>query len=244
MLKVIQLSDCHISADEGESYRGINPRQTLKSLLTVVKTWQPDLLLLTGDLAEDGSKEVYEFLANTLSELAIPVLTVPGNHDSWLHQKENFPFTATGEALHHEVSGWQLILLNSAVKGQISGALSAPVLAGLNCLLRDQSKPILVVLHHQPVAVDSPWIDRYPLLQPEKLWSLLDGNKSVKAVLWGHIHHEYSAARQGMKLLGSPSTAANSFAARGRFTFDPAGPACRWLKLHPDGQLETGILKN
>ena len=243
MLKVIQLSDCHISADKDASYRGINPRQTFKAVLDRVKAWQPDLLLLTGDLAEDGSKAVYEFLADTLSELAIPVLTVPGNHDCQSNQKEHFASTAGEEALYHEASGWKLILLNSAVKGQVPGTLSAPKLAELERLLKDKSKPALVVLHHQPVIVGSLWIDRYPLLQPEKFWPLLEGNSAVKAVLWGHIHHEYSADRQGIKLLGSPSTAANSFAARDKFTFDPAGPACRWIRLYPDGKLETGILK-
>jgi len=243
MLKVIQLSDCHISADEGASYRGINPRQTFKAVLDRVKAWQPDLLLVTGDLAEDGSKAVYAFLADTLSEMAIPVLTVPGNHDCLSKQKEYFPYTASEEALYYETSAWQLILLNSAVKGQVPGALSASTRAGLESLLKEKTKSTLVVLHHQPVAVGSPWIDCYPLLQPAQLWSLLDRNKAVKAVLWGHIHHEYSVTRLGIELLGSPSTSANSFAARDRFTFDPSGPACRWLKLSPDGQLDTGILK-
>jgi len=244
MLKVVQLTDCHLSADEEASYRGINPRQTLDSVLARVKTWRPDLLLVTGDLAEDGSKAVYEFLADTLSELSIPVLTVPGNHDCRSRQKEYFPLTASEEALYYDASTWGLILLNSAAKGQIPGVLSPPTLAGLENLLKDNSKPTLLVLHHQPVAVGSLWIDRYPLLQPHQLWSLLEGNNAVKAVLWGHIHHEYSAVRKDIILLGSPSTAANSLAARERFTFDPAGPACRWLELYPDWQLETSILKS
>jgi Icc protein len=242
MLKIVQLSDCHVSAERDAVYRGINPRDTLELLLTEVRAWQPELLLLTGDLAEDGSEAAYEYLAEKLKPFEVPVLTVPGNHDHQGRQKRHFQHTACEEPMLYEAGGWQLILLNSVIPGQVHGALSTVMLAGLDKLLAESSGPRLVVLHHQPVAVGSNWIDRYALTRPEKLWSCLQENPHVKAVLWGHIHHEYSDTKNHVKLLGAPSTSANSLPGRDKFIFNPAGPAGRWINLWKEGRLETGIL--
>ena len=241
-LKIIQLSDCHISAAEDAGYRGINPRQSLEDLLPAVRAWAPHLVLLTGDLAEDGSKDAYEYLAARLNQLGVPVYTVPGNHDHWLRQKSVFAETALQDPLLIERQGWQVILLNSAVEGQVPGTLTERMISGLQRALTSPHTARIIVLHHQPLEIGSPWIDRFPLLQPESFWSCVDGREDVRAVLWGHIHHAWSGQRNGVKLLGAPSTSVNSLAGQEKFNFDAAGPACRWLKLGPGGGLETGIL--
>ena len=48
--------------------------------------------------------------------------------------------------------------------------------------------------------------------------------------------------RKGAILLGGPSTVANSLPHHEEFTPDLSGPACRWLELHSDGKLETGLI--
>ena len=223
-------------------YRGINPRQSLENLLLAVRAWVPHMVLVTGDLAEDGSKDAYKYLATQLNHLGVRVFTMPGNHDHWLRQKSVFAETALEEPLLIEQGGWQLILLNSAVEGQVPGTLTERMITGLERALSSPHTAKIIALHHQPIAIGSPWIDRFPLLQPENFWSCVDGREDVKAVLWGHIHHAYCDQRNGVKLLGTPSTAANSLAGQEKFNFDSAGPACRWLKLGPGGRLETGIL--
>ncbi len=241
-LRIIQISDCHISAAMTARYRGINPRQSLEILLPAVKAWAPHMVLVTGDLADDGSEGAYEYLANQLNHLGVRVLTMPGNHDHWLRQKSVFAETALEDPLLIERGGWQLILLNSAVEGQVPGTLTARMICGLERALSNPHTARIIALHHQPVESGSPWIDRFPLLQPESFWSCVDGRADVRAVLWGHIHHAWSGQRNGVKLLGAPSTSVNSHADQEKFNFDAAGPACRWLKLGPGGGLETGIL--
>ncbi len=223
-------------------YRGINPRQALENLLLAVRAWLPQMVLVTGDLAEDGSEDAYEYLAIELNNLGVRVFTLPGNHDHPLRQKSVFTGTALQDPLLIERPGWQLILLNSAVEGQVPGTLTARMISGLKRTLSSGDTARIIALHHQPIAIGSPWIDRFPLLQPENFWSCVDAREDVKAVLWGHIHHAYSGQRNGVKLLGTPSTAANSLAGQQKFNFDPAGPACRWLKLGAGGRLDTGIL--
>ena len=57
----------------------------------------PDLLLATGDLSEDGSRTSYLALRNYLKPLGIPVLALPGNHDDPGLLAEVFP----GSPVYH-----------------------------------------------------------------------------------------------------------------------------------------------
>ncbi len=243
MIKVIQISDCHISSDPGAIYRGVNPRAEFEKLLPEVRKWQPNLVLATGDLAEDASREAYHYLSEQLATLGTPVLTIPGNHDEPALQRETFAVTPRDLPIAVLHRGWQLILLNTAKPGKIGGLLTKPEIRELECLLAENKLPVLVVLHYQPVSTASPWIDRFDLLKPDEFWDCLEGSNNVRAVLWGHIHHDFSDQRKGVKLLGAPSTAANSLAKQEKFTPDQAGPACRWLELGAQGQVETGILR-
>ena len=224
-------------------YRGINPRAELEKLLPVVREKQPDLVVLTGDLAEDASDGAYEYLTGQMDALGVPVLTIPGNHDEAGCQQKHFEATAVEEVLVYETGHWQLILLNTAVAGQISGALSAVVLVQLRALLAGADKAKLIMMHHHPVSVGSPWIDHYPLLESDKFWTCMDEEQNLKAVLWGHVHQEFASWRKGVQLLGTPSTAANSVPLMERFTPDGKGPACRYLELEKGGELTTEVLR-
>ena len=51
-IRIVQISDCHVSADTGQTYRGINPHQNLISMMQKVADLKPDLLLATGDFIE------------------------------------------------------------------------------------------------------------------------------------------------------------------------------------------------
>ena len=80
-IRIAQVTDCHLPADPRQGYRGINPYKKLQSLLQKVKDIKPDLLLASGDLSEDGSRQSYEALRQFLEPLDVPVLALPGNHD-------------------------------------------------------------------------------------------------------------------------------------------------------------------
>lgn len=241
-LRIVQISDCHVSADPDASYRGANPRESLTSVMRSVAAWRPDLLLATGDLSEDGSPHSYDYLSRQLNAPGAPVLTLPGNHDVPPRQRQVFPQCPAQEPLLHDIPAWRLILLNSAVEGEVSGRLTDTMLEGLSAALDGSGAWKLVLLHHQPVPVDSPWIDRYALEEPERLWSVLDGRNDVRAVAWGHVHHAVRVARGAMALMAAPASSVNTLPAQRAFTPDPAGPACRWLKLSTDGALESGVL--
>ncbi len=242
---IVQISDCHLPADPKQEYRGVNPHKNLKKLMRKVKAMKPDLLLATGDLSEDGSRKSYRLLKRYLYLPATPVLALPGNHDDAELLAGVFPGSPVETISVSDHDPWQIIRLNSCLAGKPEGHLTERTLVDLDSLLSTRDLgPCLIAVHHQPIAVGNPWIDKYPLDNPERLLRLIDRSRSVKTVLWGHIHHAFSVDRNGTAMLGSPSSAINSLTDVQRFTADSVGPACRWLKLNPDGTFLSGIVSS
>lgn len=240
---IAQVTDCHLPADPQQEYRGINPHENLKALLQKVKALKPDLLLATGDLSEDGSRASYEALEQFLSPLGVPVFALPGNHDDAELLAETFPGSPIDMLSISYHGPWQIIRLNSALPGIPEGRLGEQTLAELESFLQNhQDRPQLIAVHHQPVSIGSPWIDKYRLFSPEPFLQIIDQYPGIKAVVWGHVHQVFEAERKGTAMLGSPSSAINSLPGVQKFTADPAGPACRWLELTKDGALRTGLI--
>ena len=241
---IAQISDCHLPASPEQTYRGINPRQCLQQLIPKVKALKPDLLLATGDLSEDGSRVSYQALQDIFSPLGVPVLAVPGNHDDPALLSEVFPGSPvhTMEASAH--GAWKIIRLNSCLPGQPEGRLGEQSLSAFEKFLKQHiHSPIIVALHHQPIDIGSPWIDKYRLFGSQAFLSLIDQNANIRAVTWGHIHQVFERNRNGTHMLGCPSSAINGQTLAPRFTPGTIGPACRWLKLKEDKTLLSGIIE-
>ena len=239
---IAQISDCHLPADPQQKYRGIKPHKNLKALLQKVKLLKPGLLLATGDLSEDGSLVSYGALQALFRPFGVQVLALPGNHDDAGLLAEIFPGSPVDEISVSEHGPWQIIRLNSSLPGKPEGRLSEEILAELEGLLdKNQQRPSLIALHHQPIAIESPWIDKYPLIEPQAFLQIVDQHPNVKAVIWGHVHQVFETERKGTAMLGSPSSVINGLPGAEKFIPDPMGPAFRWLELKADGTLLTGI---
>ncbi|MGH3119208.1 MAG: 3',5'-cyclic-AMP phosphodiesterase, partial [Gaiellales bacterium] len=141
-----------------------------------------------------------------------------------------------------ELGGWQLVLLSSAVAGREGGSLGRggqDILSGLLRFAGDA--PTLVLLHHPPVPVGSPWLDTMCLDDAEAFFEVIDRHPNVRAVVFGHIHQTYDEARATLRLLGTPSTCAQ-FTPRTEHHVKDVQPAgYRWFLLRSDGDWETGV---
>jgi len=243
-LRIVQVSDCHLPFDPGTPYRGQSADRNFAALLPAIRHWQPDLILVTGDVSEDGSAAAYGRVSARLSTAGAPVLALPGNHDDPAAMRSYFPVGAWDGMCVHRARNWQLVLLDSTIPGDVPGRLGPDLLDRLDrCLAKGGEAHALLALHHQPVPVGSPWIDRYPLLEPEAFLELVDRQPRVRGVIWGHVHQDFETRRKDVLLLGSPSTVANSLPGKSEFTLDLFGPSCRWLVLATDGTIETGLLR-
>lgn len=243
-MKVLQISDCHVSADPDADYRGQSAERNLVSLLPAARAWDPDLVLLTGDVSEDASAASYARVAIRLGTLGAPILALPGNHDEPEVMKDHFPLGPWVGPGVFEMGPWLAVGLDSTRPGKISGGFSQQSLERFDASMRgSEAEHILVALHHQPVPVNAPWIDRYALENPDRFLNFVDRETRVRCVAWGHVHHAFCADRNGVSFLGAPSSVANSLPGTQKFTLDLAGPSCRWLELGDDGTVTTGLLR-
>jgi Icc protein len=252
-LSIAQVTDIHLFANENHQLLGLPTQESflavierlkqLQSVRSVLKKRsQLDLLLLTGDLSQDGKAETYHRVQNLLSPLQIPTYWLPGNHDNpsvmdrVLHQDPFYPDKA------FEVSGWNFVLLNSAVKGRVYGRLSVKTLHWLDLQLTIMGDaPTVVALHHPPFLVYSDWLDNSTLHNSEELFAVLDRHPQVKLVLFGHIHQEFYRQRNGVHYLGTPSTSIQFEPHSSDFALDTEYPGFRLLNLYPDGTWESRI---
>lgn len=242
--KLVQVSDCHVSASREVRYRGLDADRSLLGLLPVVRDWQPDAILLTGDVAEDASTAAYGRVSAMLCSAGAPVHALPGNHDEPAVMQRSFRSGPWAGPRFVSLKNWQLVLLDSTAHGEIGGVISEQELEQLeNGLRSSQAEHVILAMHHQPVPVGSPWIDKYALGEPGKFLDLVERDKRVRCITWGHVHQDIDMERDGVRMLGAPSSVANSLPGRDKFTLDTAGPACRWLRLLPDGTVETGLLR-
>lgn len=243
VIRILQITDPHLRAEPEGVLLGMNTRQSLDAVLQVVQQRhpQPDMVLATGDIAQDGSVAAYEAFQQRMQVFSCPVYWFAGNHDHRESMQQVIGGTPSALRAHRE-GAWLLIFLDSSSPGQVHGDLSAGELAHLDQqLAAHPDAHVLVCLHHHPVDVGCRWLAPIGLRNPDVFWSVLDQYTHVRGVLWGHIHQAFDAQRGGVRLLASPSTCVQFAPGSDEFGVDRAAPGYRWLELHPDGRIETGV---
>ena len=93
-----------------------------------------------------------------------------------------------------------------------------------------------------PVEIGSRWMDEIMLASADELFAIIDHQPQVRALLWGHIHQEYSELRNGVMLMGTPSSCIQFKPALDKLVLDTTQPAYRRLCLYPDGKLTTDVI--
>lgn len=243
-LRVIQLTDLHLSAQPHSQVWGVDVDNSLDAVLARLQTrhWPADLVLATGDLVQDEGAAAYRRLDERLSRLGLPVYTLPGNHDTPAELVAIQPAHCLRYERHLFCGHWQFILLNSAQPGTPNGWLAAAELAFLEqTLTAHPDHYALVCLHHPPVPVGSPWMDTMRAGNGEELLALVARYPQVRAVVFGHIHQEFSGHHAAIALLGTPATCMQLKPAAPEPAQDDVPPGYRWFELYADGTLQTGV---
>ena len=243
-LRVLQISDCHVYADPDGRLGGLNTQNTFDEVLELARTClgPPDLVLATGDLVHDASVAGYERLRARFEALGAPVYCLPGNHDRPETMAECMRAGRVSAPKSLVCNDWLILLLDSTIPGQEGGHLDESDLEILEQGLRDHpDNHALICLHHHPVPVGSAWMDTMALNNPDDFFRLLDRFPKVRGVLWGHIHQVFDQVRNGVRLMGSPSTCIQFTPDKDTFCIDPAAPGLRWLELLPDGTIRSGV---
>lgn len=243
IVHLVQITDCHVTASAEVPFLGVDPLANLVAVLDDVRAGPvPDAVLATGDLAAGGAEAEYRRLKPLLVGLGAPVFVIPGNHDDPAVMQRQLAGGAIRAQSLWAAGRWRILFLDSTVPGQDAGRLGPDRLADLDRVLAAHTtRPVLVVLHHNPVPTGS-GADGCPLEDGIGLLNVLDRHGHVRGVLWGHIHCVFDAMRRGVRLMGSPSSAVQLSTAPGTVAWLEPAPGYRRLALHPDGRIETEVV--
>lgn len=241
---IVQITDPHLFAEAEGRLLGMNTRDSLEKVIDKVLLEQPqiDLLLISGDLTQDGSTASYNAFREMSARLpAKQTRWFAGNHDEPVVMEE----VAQGTDLLDPVvdlGAWRITLLNSAVPGSVPGRLAPCELELLERSLQEApDRHHLVCLHHHPISIDCKWMEPIGLRNADALFAILDRYPQTKALLWGHIHQEIDQPRGNLRLLATPSTCIQFKPRSDDFALDDLPPGYRWLRLQPNGEIETAV---
>ncbi|MCS2610869.1 metallophosphoesterase [Halomonas dongshanensis] len=212
---IAHLSDLHLfteRAETGETRADI--ARVIAALVADINALdpRPDIVVISGDLADGGTPEDYRCLAALLAPLAMPVMAVPGNHDRRCAMREGLAHRLSGLAegafLNARVDMAEVTLLglDTVIPASPVGALCSERLDWLAQELRSAAASTVIVMHHPPVITGNPHWDTYSLIEGrERLGQLL--GKTPRRILCGHIHQPFHTqwGAHYVSVAGSPA---------------------------------------
>jgi 3',5'-cyclic-AMP phosphodiesterase len=223
--RILHLSDTHVTGS-GFDEDGVDAAAALDRMLHDVRHLTDiDLIVVSGDIADDGSEAgcqaVLDRVGRFAAERGVPHVYTTGNHDdrtafaAVLGSGHLGPEGADvgrlatavdGEraAVSH-LAGLRVITLDSLIPGSVEGTISEAQLGWLRAELAEPALAgSIVVFHHPPVFWDrSPWMPSIALQNPEALGAVLTGT-DVRLVLCGHLHLQLSGLLSGVPVSVTP----------------------------------------
>ena len=210
---IAQITDLHLGFDP------INPdefnRCRLDAVLAALRDLspRPDLMLVTGDIANDGDDaQSYARYAEAIADLPFPVWPLMGNHDSRAPFLKQFPETpSAGGFIQYAIEDHPLriLVLDTLEAGRHGGAFCETRAAWLAARLDEApERPTLIALHHPPIATGIGWLTEDPEADwVARLRGVVAGRRNVVAMVAGHVHRQIVTGWAGTTLIVCSSTA-------------------------------------
>ena len=241
---MIQITDTHLLEYPHLEFVGMHPEQSFHAVIDLMRQQHPhiDLIVHTGDLAQNPTPVTYNRYLQHMQSLGIPFFHTPGNHDDVVH----FPFHESDQTQVTvvELGKWCIILLNSAQPQRIDGKIADGQLAQLTRLLQQlKDRYVLIACHHHPFAMESSWIDQHKLKNSSDLLETIRPFSNIKAIICGHVHQDSINGWQDIQFLSTPSTCIQFKPKSDKFALDEEHPGYRYICLKANGELETQVYR-
>lgn len=215
---IAQLSDTHILSPESKEPEFTVRADAVQKAVVDINNLpeRPDVVIHTGDLAQNRTRAEYEFLNDHLSALAMPYYVVPGNRDDADLIAGIFPrLKISGEDktfIHYCIDDYPVALLALDTRGLSSYKGNFPEnrhQALRNSLDRLNGKPAAMFMHHPPFDVIN---SREPFQYETRdvvqtLEELLSNYPNIIRIFCGHSHRARLASLGTIPASTTPSTA-------------------------------------
>jgi len=206
-LRLVQFTDMHLYADVNRDLLGVVTEQSFLDTLQLARAeqWPVTAVLATGDLVHDYSVAGYRRLRAHFATLDVPVHCLPGNHDDPDLMAQHLAGGLVQISTCVDYNTWRIVLLDSTIRGSDAGHLARGPLDLLEAQLASAAgRHVLICLHHNPVAVGSPWLDTMMVGNAAEFFAIVDRYPAVRAILWGHAASERRYGATGRAATGEP----------------------------------------
>lgn len=183
-LLLTHLSDLHC----GPRFEG----RTLQEALDEINDLAPDVVIVTGDLTEDGLVDEFEEAKRYLQLLKCKCLVVgSGNHDSRTTGYRLLPRFFGEPSSVTAIKDAVFIMLNSSRPDQDGGEVGYHQRLWMkSCLDKNSGRFKVVALHHHLIPVPDTGMEKNMISDAgDVLWSLIQ--HGVDMVLCGHRHRPW-----------------------------------------------------
>ncbi len=239
---MVQISDLHIGETRDHRLAGICTYDSFSKILADIAARRDyaDIMMVTGDVAAEGKHSAYRLFSEQTQFFEIPYAWLPGNHDDFAVMQSGFISSPYWPLL--ELGAWRVLSLNTAIPGEVGGRLVEEELMFLEQSLRAESEsPFVIFMHHPPMPVGCEWLDKQRIANADEFEGIVRAAGNVKALFTGHVHQELESKWAGCDVYTTPSTCFQFAASSDGFAMSDGMPGYRWIDLHPDGQLTTGV---
>lgn len=248
-LKILQLSDLHILERSGDTMEGVDTEKSFNHVIEHAfdRYKQFDLIVISGDLAQDPCRASYLRIVESLERYSTKTVCLPGNHDDFSLMQQ---VIKSGQINCNRVSlfkDWVIVCLNSQKIGCSGGFISGSELEFLSVVCEQYStQHILLAMHHHPIKTHSVWMDTMMIENHAALFSVLDSHRSVRGIIYGHVHQTQETVRHSkdsglLRMLASPSTCFQFKPVSKIYALDTTSSGYRVLQLSSDGDINTTI---
>jgi 3',5'-cyclic-AMP phosphodiesterase len=197
---IAQLSDVHVG---GSRYR----EQILRTAIEEINAAEPELVVVAGDLTDEGYPDQYPLAREELAALACrQVVRVPGNHDArnvgYLRYEDTFGARDSRERLDCDGFEVALVAVDSSKPDLDEGEIGREHYGWIEEGFAGEADLRVFVCHHHLVPVPGTGRERNQVLDAGDVLSLLR-QCGVDLVLSGHRHVPYVWPIAGMLLVHS-----------------------------------------
>ena len=214
-MRIAQITDLHITLPGSPLQRRVDTGRYLTKAVEKLCALDPapDVLIISGDLVESGTREEYAYLRSLLAPLTLPIYVIPGNHDERAAMRRSFSdhaYLPSQGFMHYVIEDYpvRLIGLDTVIARKTDGEMCAERRAWLNTVLQQApARPTLIFMHHPPFATGIVHMDACGFRNAEDFAAVIRPHSQVERIICGHLHRPIQARFAGTLALTCPSTA-------------------------------------